>query len=168
MANNEQAVLMERTYEHLKTIARRYFSAQGAHTLQPTALVHEAFLKLAAADADAFADKSHFIAVAATAMRQILVDHARKKNAAKRGGGMRRVTLSGAPGEDPSMLLDVISLDTALTQLASRDERQARVIELRFFGGLSVPEVASVVGVSAPTVERDLRRARAWLRATMQ
>lgn len=136
----------------------------ASHTLQPTALVHEAFLKLVDRDAVEYADRGHFLAVAATAMRQILIDHARTRGAAKRGGDRRRVALEDAPvngaGADQ---LDLLALDEALTRLAALDGRQARVVELRFFGGLSVKETGEALGVSPRTVELDWRMAKAWL-----
>lgn len=160
-------MLQPEVYDRLRALAHRHFS--GAHTLQPTALVHEAYMKLAAYDTERFTDQAHFVATAITAMRQIMVDHARAKARLKRGGPhAQRVTLTGIEGWQGGQLVDVLGLDQALTQLAELDERQARAVELRFFGGLSVAEVAQVLEVSVPTAERDLRRARAWLRMTLE
>lgn len=155
-------------YRRLHAVAQRHFAHRPGHTLQPTALVHEAFLKLAATDPERFVDSAHFTAIAITAMRQIMVDHARTRTRAKRGGAeQHRVTLSGLADGDGPDLVDVIGLDAALTALAALDARQAKVIELRFFGGLTVPEIATVIEISAPTVERDLRKAKAWLHMTL-
>lgn len=152
-------------YKHLRAIAGSYFRGRPAdQTLQPTALVHEAFLRLVRRDGDAFESKTHFVAVASRAMRQILTDAARRRTAAKRGGGGReRVTLSALPGDDARAVIDVLALDGSLTRLAEVAPRQARVVELRFFGGLTVPECATVLEVSVATVEKEWRRARAWL-----
>jgi RNA polymerase sigma factor (TIGR02999 family) len=158
-----QAELVPQVYSELRALAASYLRGQRRdHTLQPTALVHEAFLRLVRADASAWQDRAHFFAVAATAMRQILTDHARRRQAAKRGGAEQvRVTLSGvAAGDSP---IDLIALNDILTKLAALDERQARIVELRFFGGLTEEEVASALGVSLRTVQKDWRSAKAWL-----
>ncbi len=134
----------------------------------PRPLVHEAFLRLARQGPGAWQGRSHFIAVAATAMRQILTDHARRRAAAKRGGPGPRVAIDGdqlpgkAPGE--AALLDVLALDEALSRLAQLSPRQARILELQCFGGLTLEEVAGVLEVSLSLVEKEARRARAWLR----
>ncbi len=149
----------------LHSLAAKYLAGERpGHTLQPTALVHEAFLRLVGSPGVP-AGRSDFIALAATAMRRVLVDHARARKAAKRGGDRRRIALDAAqaPGEDPGEV-DVLALDESLERLAALDPRQARIVELRFFGGLGVEAVASVLGVSARTVEADWRMARAWLR----
>jgi RNA polymerase sigma-70 factor, ECF subfamily len=152
-------------YAQLRALASRYLSAGSAPTLQPTALVHEAWLRLASAggEAPAWRDRSHFCAVAARAMRQALVDHLRRSRADKRGGGLERVTLTGVLGHDPGAGVDVLALEDALAQLQALDARQARIVELRFYGGLSVPEAAECLGVSVSTVEKEWRAARAWL-----
>ena len=158
------ADLLPCIYDELRAVAGRIFRKQSAdNTLQPTALVHEAYIKLIDQTRVEFNDKTHFFAVAATAMRQILIDHARAANAAKRGGGWNRVTLSGPNAAASAKSLDVIALDAALEKLANLDERQARIVELRFFAGLTVNEVAEVIGVSTRTVELDWKMARAWL-----
>lgn len=142
---------------------------QVGHTLQPTALVHEAFLKLAGGAVPAVNDRAHFVGVAARAMRQILVDHARRRTAAKRGAGDRFITLgeevhAEAPGADADTLL---ALDEALKALAELEPRLARVVELRYFGGLSETEIAAALDVTTRTVQRDWAKARAWLHAQL-
>lgn len=156
--------LLRVLYDELRAAAGRCFRDQPAgHTLQPTALVSEAYLKLIDGQERTWADRAHFMAVAARAMRQILIDHARAKAALKRGGGGRRVPIEATPGVEGPSTLDVLALDEALVQLGTLDPRQAQVVELRFFGGLSVAEVAAALGVSTRTVELDWRMARAWL-----
>jgi RNA polymerase sigma factor (TIGR02999 family) len=155
--------LLPLVYEELRRLARAYFDRQGAaHTLQPTALVHEAFMRLADDRGADWSGRDHFFAVAAMAMRQILVDHARRRKARKRGGDWDRVTLEAAVAPSGTDL-DVVDLDEALQRLAAHDPRQARVVTLRFFGGLSNEAVADVLGVSRATVANDWRFARAWL-----
>ncbi|MFT3712527.1 MAG: ECF-type sigma factor [Archangium sp.] len=151
-------------YEELRALAGKY-AVGGAVEVSPTSVVHEAFLKLKDAKPH---ELEHFKALAATAMRQVLVDRVRKKNAAKHGGGLERVTLSLALDEGRNEACDVEALDAALTQLESLDARQARIVELRYFAGLTVPEVARELQVSASTVEKEWRRARAWLGAQLQ
>lgn len=155
-------------YDELRRLARGYMSRETpGHTLQPTALVHEAYLKLVDQTRADWKGKTHFYAVGAKVMRRLLVDHARERGALKRGAGWQNVSFSEAldplGGEvlDPEQLLD---LNSALEQLAEIDEREARVVTLRFFGGLTVEQVAEVVGVSKRTVENDWRHAQAWLR----
>jgi RNA polymerase sigma-70 factor (ECF subfamily) len=161
--------LMTLVYEELRGVAGGYLRGQRAgHTLQPTALVHEAFLKLTDKTNPRWNDRAHFFALAARAMRQILIDHARGKDAAKRGGGggegaWRRVTLDVAVAPSGHTDIDVLALDESLETLARLDPRQAQIVEMRFFGGLTVQEAADVLGVSVPTVELDWRMARAWL-----
>ena len=137
---------------------------RSGHTLEPTALVHEAWMRLSAQDGSLWNDRGHFLALSAQAMRRILIDHARRRRADKRGGGLRRITLSPdvAPAPD-AREVDLLALDDALDRLAELDERQARIVELRFFSGLTVDEVADAIGVSARTVASDWRLARAWL-----
>jgi RNA polymerase sigma factor (TIGR02999 family) len=162
------AELMPLVYERMRALAGHVFRGQpAAHTLQPTALVHEAFVCLVDRDRVQWRDRRHFIAVCAVAMRGILADHARRKRAAKRGGdGWQRVTLSETPSGRGAEF-DLIALDDALTALAERSERQAKIIELRFFGGLTMPEIAEELDVSLSTVEADWRMARAWLSAEL-
>ena len=155
-------------YQTLQRLAGRYLERESpAHTWQPTDLVHEAFLQLADADVD-WADRSHFYAVAARQMRRLLVDHARAKRRAKRGGTRVAVTLDEAtiPADAPS--LDMLDLDRALERLSEHDPRKAETITLHVFGGLAYEEMARLHAVSAATIKRDLRFARAWLAAEMQ
>jgi RNA polymerase sigma factor (TIGR02999 family) len=153
-------------YIELRSLAASHFRRQPVgHTLQPTALVNEAFLKLCG-QAAGTRTKAHFLAVASRAMRQILVDHARKNNRQKRGGGAAIGSMDGAPTVPaPSGAIDVLELDDVLDRLAREDERCAAIVEMRFFGGLSIAETAVVLGVSESTVEGDWRLARAWLAA---
>ena len=156
--------LLPLLYDELKAIARRQFRGQPeGHTLQATVLVHEAFLRLVGRPAKTWQDRKHFFAVAATAMRQILVNHARAKNADKRGGGGQRLVLDENAIASHDKGLDVLDLHEALERLAKIDERKHRVVELRFFGGLTVPEVADVMQLSVTTIESEWRAARAWL-----
>jgi len=150
----------------LRRLARGYMSRErGGHTLQPTALVNEAFLRLIDARHVRWQDRAHFLGIAARLMRRVLVDHARSRGYQKRGGGAARVTLNEAlavaPG--PALDLDLVALDRALEGLAVVDARKARVIELRFFGGLSVEETAEVLHLSTDTIKRDWRLAKLWL-----
>ncbi len=158
--------LLPLVYAQLRAIAQGHFRtpSDGARTLQPTALVHEAFLKLFGDRATAFDNREHFLAVAASAMRSVLVDSARAKRANKRGGDAARVPLEGLLVSFEERALDVLALDDALERLARVSTGAARVVELRFFGGLEQTDVAQVMGVSVSSVERDWRAARAWLR----
>jgi len=151
-------------YDELKRIAARQFRGQAAgHTLQPTILVHEAFLRLVGKGA-AFEDRAHFFAVAATAMRQILVNHARATNADKRGGGAKAVALNNDVADTGGGAeIDVLALHEALEELERIDQRKHRVIELRFFAGLTVEEIAQAMDLSKTTIESEWRAARAWL-----
>ncbi len=160
--------LLPIVYEQLRATAGRYFRHQRSnHTLQPTALVHEAFVKLMhSADPD-WNNSAHFCAVAATAMRQILADHARARSAQKRGGDADRetnLTIAAPSGVDET---DLIALDELLTRLAEISPQQARIVELRFFGGLTLEQVAEVMGVARRTVDRSWRQSRAWLLARL-
>jgi RNA polymerase sigma factor (TIGR02999 family) len=157
--------LLPLVYDELRALAGEFFSRRPAgHTLQPTALVHEFFLRISGNEAMRWESRAHFMAVAARAMRQILINHARDKGAAKRGGG-RRVTLDEAlsPPVGERREIDLIELDLALGKLAALSERQARIVEARFFGGLTIAECAQVLGVGTTTVEDDWRLAKAWL-----
>ena len=155
--------LLPLVYDQLRALAGGCFRGQRAdHTLQPTALVHEAYLKLIRSDTD-WKNRAHFCCVAATAMRQVLLNHARAKRAAKRHATFVDVSDAELQTPDGASLLDMIALDDALTKLKELNEDYARLIELRFFGGLTVDEIASVQGVSARTVRNHWRNARAWM-----
>jgi RNA polymerase sigma factor (TIGR02999 family) len=156
--------LMPLVYDELRSIARQYLRRERAdHTLQPTAVAHEAYLRLVDQRRVRWRNRAHFFAVAAQLMRRILVDHARSHAAAKRGGGVRPLTLDA--GGEPSVMrdLDVLALDETLARLKALDPRQEQLLELRFFGGLSVEESAEVMGISTATVKREWRTAKAWL-----
>jgi RNA polymerase sigma factor (TIGR02999 family) len=156
-------VLMEKIYPELKKIARAYLNNERVdHTLAPTALVNELYLKFAVSSSVPAQNRAHFFALAAQTLRHILVDHARLHSAKKRGKAVRVDLTSVDPGlEAPNQ--DLLSVDEALTRLEELDSRAARVVELRFFGGLSEEEIAQVIGVSRNTVQRDWKTARAWL-----
>ena len=155
--------LLPLVYAELHYIAERHMAGERAdHTLQPTALVNEAFLKLVGGSPAAFNDRTHFLRAASTAMRHVLVDYSRKRNAAKRGGNLQ-VTLDDAIVGAAEKPLDMLVLDDALTRLAAGDARSAQVVELRFFGGLSLTEVAETLGISLASVKRDWQFARGWL-----
>jgi RNA polymerase sigma factor (TIGR02999 family) len=160
-----EAELMPVVYGELRRLAARAMRGErGDHTLQPTALVHEAYLRLAAGARPEWRDRVHFYAVAARTMRRVLVDHARRQRAARRGGGAPTVTLAdGAAASPPPRPVDLLDLDDALEALARHDERKARVVEMRYFAGLTEAETADALGVSEPTVRLDARLARAWL-----
>jgi RNA polymerase sigma factor (TIGR02999 family) len=155
--------LMPVVYAELRRRAQHYLRRERpGHTLQPTALVHEAWLRLVNLDRRTFEHRTHFFAVAANVMRRILVDHARAAHADKRGGGWVRIPLHDAAAAADS-LVDLLALDRALEQLARVSARQAQVVELRYFTGLNVEEVAALLGVSPATISRDQRVAEAWL-----
>ena len=157
--------LIPLVYEELHRLAERHLARERAgHTLQPTAVVHEAYLKLVDQKRVAWKNRGHFFAVAAQAMRRLLVDHARRHAAAKRGGAVTLVPLEAVA--DPAVApteADVLALDRALEKLAALDATQAKVVELRYFGGLTLDETADVLGASASTVGRAFRLAKAWL-----
>lgn len=161
--------LLPLVYGELRRLASRYMRHEGAaHTLQPTALVHEAYLRLVDQRRVRWRNRAHFYAVSAQIMRRILVDHARTHRAEKRGSGRERVPLvdeemPGAAGAD----LDVVALDAALQRLAAFDAQQERIVELRYFGGLTIDEAAEVLGISSATVVREWTVAKAWLRAEL-
>jgi len=157
--------LYSAVYDELRRLAHGVRSREAAHTLNTTALVHEAWLKLAASPAADVASRAHFKHIAARAMRQVLVDQARVRNAEKRGGGIAAVTLqeSLTPGLDALDALQVVALDEALQEFGQVDPRAARVVECRFFGGMEVEETAAALDISTATVKRDWRVARAWL-----
>jgi len=157
--------LVPLVYGELRRMARSYlFRERSAHTLQPTALVHEAYLRLADDSALQPRCRTHFFGIASAVMRRVLVEHARARGAAKRGGGVRFEPLDAADAESPAVDEEnVLDLHEALDERAAMDARKGRLIELKFFGGLTVPEMAEEVGVSTATVERDVRVAQAWL-----
>jgi len=155
--------LVPLVYDELRRLASVYLGRERRdHTLQPTALVHEAFARLIDSTNLGPLDRSHFFAIAANVMRRVLVESARAHKAAKRGGGAKRLTID-ANVADGEPAVDVSDLDGALARLAALDERQARVVELRFFGGLTMEQVAEVLGVSKRSAEADWAMARAWL-----
>ncbi len=164
----ETSALFEEVYGRLRELAhQRFRSARPGSTLQPTALVHEVYMRMAKQDPLAFHDREHLLAVAATAMRQIVIDQARRRQAIKRGGDWARITLGDviSPREDDAV--DLLELDRVLTRLTELNARQGRIVELRVFADLTVPEVAHVLGLSTATVEKDWRQARAWLRVQL-
>ena len=157
------AELMPLVYAELRAIARRQLARErGGHTLLPTDLVHEAYLKLSESTPPDSTDRAHFFAIAARAMRQVLVDHERHRRADKRDGG-ERITLTSLELPDPSRPVDLLALDEALNGLEKLDPRKARVIELRVFGGMDFADVAQALDISRATLARDFRTARAWL-----
>ena len=160
---DDQAVeqVMALVYQDLRRLAAYYLSREAnANTLQPTVLVHEAYLRIVATRGVAWQDRSHFIAVVARTMRRILVDHSRSRNAAKRDAALAPVPPDASPDTHS---IDVLAVDEALDRLAERYPRRAQIVELRFFGGLEFSEIADALEISLATVERDWRFSRAWL-----
>lgn len=156
--------LMAAIYADLRRLAVVHLRGERAdHTLQPTALVHEAYIRLVDQRTTDWRDRAHFFAVASRIIRRILVDHARERLALKRGGAGERLRIDESQLSEPARGLDLIGLDEALTDLAALDERQARIVELRFFGGCSIEEVAELLGIGARSVDRQWRAAKAWL-----
>ncbi len=156
--------LMLVVYEELRRRAAARLRREGrGHVLQPTALVHEAYLRLVNQRQADWQNRAHFFAVASEMMRRILVDHARRRKMVKRSGGWARVTVDDAVAQSDPPDVDLLDLDMALSELASFDARKSRVAELRFFGGLSLDEIAHALGASRATVEREWQAARAWL-----
>jgi len=163
-----EAALITQVYGELRRLARKYMRAERAnHTLQPTALVNEAYLRLMAEPGVSWQNRAHFFATAAQQMHHILVDHARARKAAKRGGIQHQVTLSEGLVSEQDKSVEVLALDEALEKLAKLDERQARVVELHSFGGLTFSEIAHVLDTSERTAKRDWEMARAWLKLHM-
>jgi len=164
-----EAQLIPLVYSELRRLASRYLKRErGDHTLQPTALVHEAFLRMVNEDQPPWQNRAHFFAVAARLMRQILVDHARRHQSLKRGGSCERTTLD----EEfilysPKKSAELLALDEALDRLADQDGRQSRIVEMKYFVGLDIEEIAEVLGISPRTVKRDWTMARAWLHQQM-
>jgi RNA polymerase sigma factor (TIGR02999 family) len=168
-AGDEQALdrLMPLVYDELRRIAARLMrSERRDHTLQATALVHEAYARLAGSEASA-GDRVHFLSLAARVMRRVLVDHARGRRRLKRGQGGLKVALEDVEAASPPLADRLIEIDEALGRLEALDLRKLRVLEMRIFGGLSHLEIADVLAVSVPTVERDYRMARAWLQSEL-
>lgn len=164
---NAGASLLALTYDELGQLARVHFASQRRdHTLQPTALIHEAWLKLAD-HLDRVGDRQHFFAIASRAMRQVLADHARGQNRLKRRGQHRRVALDQAVGTTDAAEVDLFDLDDSLRRLAALNERHARVVELRFFGGLTIAETAKELAVSHDTIEKAWFMARTWLQTEL-
>ncbi len=161
--------LMPIVYADLRRVAAGYMRLEAAgHALQPTALVHEAYVRLVDQKQVKWRNRAHFFGVAAGLMRRILVDHARRRRAEKRGGGWERVTLAGGEAAANSdKEIDVLARHDALERLAAFDPQQERIVELRYFGGLTIEEAAEVVGISAATVVREWTIAKAWLRADL-
>lgn len=164
------ARLLPLVYDELRALAASALKRERSdHTLQPTALVHEAFLRLIDQTHAEYKSRTHFFAIGAQAIRRVLVDYARQQGAAKRGGDWLKVTMDRAAAQKGSNEpTDLLGLDEALSKLAALDERQSRVVELRFFGGLGVEETATMLNVSPRTVEEDWRMARAWLRRELK
>jgi RNA polymerase sigma-70 factor, ECF subfamily len=156
--------LIPLVYAELRDLAVSYLRRERSdHTLQPTALVHEAYLRLVDQRNTTWQNRAHFFGIAAQAMRRVLLDHARRKRAGKREGAAQRVTLEEGVAETPQRSIDLIALDVALERLKGIDERQYKVVELRFFGGLDVDQTAEVLQISPATVKRDWTFAKAWL-----
>ncbi len=156
---------MPLVYDELRRLARHYLQKERSdHTLQSTALVHEAYIRLAGDSAPQWQNRAHFFGIAAHIMRQILVEHARAHNAAKRGGaGACKLTLDAAADVEQRTDVDLVALDGALNRLSQLDPQQSRIVELRFFTGLTIEDTSEVMGISPATVKRDWTSARAWL-----
>jgi len=170
-SQGNQAALDQLTplvYQELRLRARNYLRRERPdHTLQPTALIHEAYLRMMGENLPEWQNRAHFFAIASRAMRQILVDHARRRDAGKRGSGVVDLSLDEALVPAQSESNDVLALDEALTKLAAFDERKCRIVEMRYFGGCTVEETAEALGIAAITVMRETRVAEAWLRRAM-
>jgi RNA polymerase sigma factor (TIGR02999 family) len=160
--------LMRVIYEDLRRIAASHMRQERSdHTLQPTALAHEAYVRLLDQRSTDWKDRAHFFALASMVIRRILVDHARERAAEKRGGGRKRTPFDRIELANDPRSLDLVALDEALEELASIDERQARIVELRFFGGLTIEEVAEILSIGKRSVDREWQCARAWLFARL-
>ena len=162
--------LMPMVYQELRKLASSYLrSERPDHTLQPTALIHEAYLRMVGSDMPEWQSRAHFFGVAARLMRQILVEHARTRHAAKRGGEQHKISLDDAPEVfAQSDAAELLALDHALTKLAAFDDRRSRVLEMRVFGGMSVEETAHALGISERTIKREMRLAQAWIRHELE
>ena len=172
MAKGDQQAIAKLTplvYGELRRLAARYMNRERAnHTLQPTALVHEAYLKLVQHPPVEWQDRAHFLHIAAQVMRQILVDHARRHGREKRGARQQVVPLEDAVVFSPEKASEFLALDESLQRLTKLDARQGRIVELRFFGGLTVEETAQVLGISPKTVKREWSMAKAWLHGDLR
>ncbi len=168
-SDRSEAEFLARVYDELRQVAARLMRKERSdHTLSPTAVVHEAVIRLMR-DADfAATDHGYLLASAARAMREVLIDHARRRAAGRRGAGWRRVSLDSVVDYFEAQNLDILAVHEALDRLALLNARQSQVMTLRYFGGLTVPEIAAALGVSVVTVERDWRLARAWLRGQLR
>ncbi|MCC7009617.1 MAG: sigma-70 family RNA polymerase sigma factor [Acidobacteria bacterium] len=157
--------MVDDVYVELRRVAARYIRRERAASVQASDLVHDAYLRLAKDGGTPWTDRAHFLAIAAIAMRRLLVERARARGAAKRGGRRVQVTLDERllVGDDPSHAVDLVALDRALAELAALDPAQARIVELRYFGGLSIEETAAALAISPATVKRHWTVARAWL-----
>ena len=165
---NAPEKLLEAVYDDLRRLAGAYMkNERGDHTLQATALVHEAFIRLVDWENVSWQNRAHFFAVAAEVMRKILIDHARRKNARKRSGG-QKIELNEAISFSDEKEFDVLALEDALQSLEKIDARQAKIVELRFFGGLSIEETAYILGVSETTVRREWTFAKAWFQRELK
>lgn len=161
--------LIPLVYDELRRVAKRKLAGQRSdHTLQPTALVHEAYIRLINRKSGQMNDRAHFFALASQMMRQILVDHARMRNSAKRGGGEVTLLLDRDVGVEEPINFDLLGLDNAMKRLAVLDPRQSRLVELRFFGGLSIEEAAKIIEISPATAKREWATARVWLHHAME
>ncbi len=161
--------LLARIYDELRQVAAHLMRRERSdHTLSPTAVVHEAVIRLLRNPEFAAADPSFLLASASRAMREVLIDHARRRAASRRGAGLRRVSLDSVVDYFEARNLDIVAVHEALDRLAVMNDRQSQVMTLKYFGGMTVPEIASALGVSVVTVERDWRLARAWLRGQLQ
>jgi RNA polymerase sigma factor (TIGR02999 family) len=161
--------LMPHIHGELRRLAAVHLRRErGDHTLEPTALVHEAYLRILGREQLHLASRAEFFALAAQAMRRVLVDHARRRAALRRGGDLREVTVVGLDVFGVAQDSHLVELDEALTRLAALDPRQAKVVELRFFGGLEIEEIATTLDISVSTVQREWRMAKAWLRRELQ
>jgi RNA polymerase sigma factor (TIGR02999 family) len=160
--------VFDRVYDELRRMAAAQVRADAGVSFSPTELVHEAYLRLFGGQIPSFTDRAYFFAAAATAMRRVRVDHARAREAIKRGGGRRRLELETGAAAVPEPDIDVVALDEALNKLAAKDPDRAKLVELRFFAGLTMPKVAEVLGVSLATAERQWAYAKAWLLAELR
>ncbi len=160
--------LMPLVYTELRRLAHHYLSQErSGHTLQSTALVHEAYLRLAGQNPPQWQNRAHFFGIAARIMRQILVEYARGRGTAKRGGNALTLTLDEAVANPQQLDVDIVALDKALSELSELDSQQGRIVELRFFAGLTIKDTSEVLGISPATVKRDWITARAWLYRAM-